>query len=938
MAYKFQLGAARLSGSTTFEEALVGESTISASAALQGASLAADGAAVLGGSLTAVGVVAGGAISSATSIDGSGDLTMGTITMTGFAVDADGDTNLKSLRVDDNSYVGSDSVTDLIQLQSDGDIIIKDGAYDFDIASHDGTNGLLLGGVLVNASAADLNFTNVAAAGTAEASKAVVLDASKNIATLGTVGCGAITSTGASSLGSISSVGAVTSTAAITAGTSFIIGSADLNEADMEKLDGITNGTAAAAKAVVLDASKNIATLGTVGCGAITSTGASSFGSISSVGAITATGVLSSSANISGSIFYGNGSGLTNISSDSVDVDDSSANSEFRLVGVAASGDGVTLVTMDTAADLITMNASTGKLTLAGPGIAIGSADITEAEFEFLDGATAGTAVASKALVLDASKNVATLGTVGCGAITSTGASSFGASTLVSLDNSAGGITNAGAVSGVSTLGVSAVASMASIQMDDGSTLGPDSVTDLWTFNGDGDTTQKNGAYDFDLASHDGTNGLKLGGVLVNASAADLNFTNVAAAGTAEASKAVVLDASKDIAGLNDVSAAGLTLSDLTDNRLPLVGASGLLQDNAAFTYVDSRAALFGYVALAVSSSASGSAYLADGLLSINDKSGDEILTVSNDGADFEVDVGVGGNVTATNFKTTDVTYSDSGITMDADGGHFTIKQDDVDKSIRIVLGATDAGTSGFGIRQADNTQIWGVMDTGAVSGSGALQVGGNVTMAGLGTATVALATDLMIINDGAGGVIKNTSLANYATALAAGANEGLASTAGRLELDLNDLAAAAVSVANDSIAIIDADGSNGSKKESIADLVTAMAGTGITATNGVLSVSAVSTPTAFGDAAATMVEGLNYASAALTAARVLTLPDSDDLDVGEFVKIKMAAGLSSTIYASIIIKVDSGDTIDGDASIRLESPYAAVSLYKVAANTWRIL
>ena len=41
------------------------------------------------------------------------------------------------------------------------------------------------------------------------------------------------------------------------------------------------------------------------------------------------------------------------------------------------------------------------------------------------------------------------------------------------------------------------------------------------------------------------------------------------------------------------------------------------------------------------------------------------------------------------------------------------------------------------------------------------------------------------------------------------------------------------MNVANDSIVIIDADDSNGSKKESIADLASAMAGTGITATNG---------------------------------------------------------------------------------------------------------
>jgi len=49
--------------------------------------------------------------------------------------------------------------------------------------------------------------------------------------------------------------------------------SAAMSEVDMEKLDGITNGTAAASKAVILDASKNIATIGTIGCSTITTSG-----------------------------------------------------------------------------------------------------------------------------------------------------------------------------------------------------------------------------------------------------------------------------------------------------------------------------------------------------------------------------------------------------------------------------------------------------------------------------------------------------------------------------------------------------------------------------------------------------------------------------------------------------------------------------------------
>ena len=57
------------------------------------------------------------------------------------------------------------------------------------------------------------------------------------------------------------------------------------------------------------------------------------------------------------------------------------------------------------------------------------------------------------------------------------------------------------------------------------------------------------------------------------------------------------------------------------------------------------------------------------------------------------------------------------------------------------------------------------------------------------------------------------------------------------LAVDLNELSAAVVDVANDSIPIIDA-GDNGSKKESIADLATGMAGTNITASSGTLGIS----------------------------------------------------------------------------------------------------
>lgn len=63
--------------------------------------------------------------------------------------------------------------------------------------------------------------------------------------------------------------------------------------------------------------------------------------------------------------------------------------------------------------------------------------------------------------------------------------------------------------------------------------------------------------------------------------------------------------------------------------------------------------------------------------------------------------------------------------------------------------------------------------------------------------------------------------------------------------VDLNGLSAAVVDVANDSLGIIDANDSNNSKKESIVDLASAMAGAGLAASSGTLTVSASATATA---------------------------------------------------------------------------------------------
>jgi len=58
----------------------------------------------------------------------------------------------------DIATLGTSEASKVVTADANGDVTIADGAYDFDVASHDGTNGLLLGGTLVTASATEVNL------------------------------------------------------------------------------------------------------------------------------------------------------------------------------------------------------------------------------------------------------------------------------------------------------------------------------------------------------------------------------------------------------------------------------------------------------------------------------------------------------------------------------------------------------------------------------------------------------------------------------------------------------------------------------------------------------------------------------------------------------------------------------------------------------------
>ena len=105
-----------------------------------------------------------------------------------------------------------------------------------------------------------------------------------------------------------------------------------------------------------------------------------------------------------------------------------------------------------------------------------------------------------------------------------------------------------------------------------GSTVGTNPAISI---NSDRDVTISDGAIDFDIASHDTSNGLKLGGTLVSATAAELNIMDGVTSTTAELNYS-------DLATLG-TSAASKVLSADANNLTKITGAVYLQEDTLSF-------------------------------------------------------------------------------------------------------------------------------------------------------------------------------------------------------------------------------------------------------------------------------------------------------------------------------------------------------------------
>jgi hypothetical protein len=422
---------------------------------------------------------------------------------------------------------------------------------------------------------------------------------------------------------------------------------------------------------------------------------------------------------------------------------------------------------------------------------------------------------------------------------------------------------------------------------------------------------------------------------------ADLNETDMEKLdgitnGTAAANKALVADANVDIASLRNIDGSG----DLTMGTITM----------------------------------SGFAVDADGDVALKSLAVDD---GSNIGCDSDADLlGLNSNLFTVN-GTQLMKGALSGSSTIYAAGSVSTSGDFAASGSMSSAGASISGTSALAVVTATSFSGSSTLEAaGAARLGSSLEVSGTVKLAGVTDTAVQVSNDSFYFKD-ADGLVKSDTIADLMTAaagdglaassgvlevgvddssieinsdalrvkaagivdamlnddVAAGlAGNGLSAASGVMALDLNELSAASVAVANDSIAIIDAD-DNSSKKESIADLVSAMAGAGLTATNGVLSTDA-GVSTAVGDANATLAEGMNFGSATFTATRTWTLPASPSN--GDIVRVKAPGSLGGN---DLIIAVDGGTShlVDGQANIRIESDAGAVACMYVGSDVWVI-
>ena len=572
--------------------------------------------------------------------------------------------------------------------------------------------GLVLGSTLVTASGTELNYLDGSTPGSATASNALVLDSNKNISGINSLSATELTGTiQTAAQPNVTSVGTLTS---LSVAGDVTVGSTTISENEIKVLDAVTPGTVKASSAVVVDENKDISTFRNLTATNLIATNVTGTlqteaqPNITSVGELTSLDV-AGDVNVGGSLNVGG----TFISQSEIlaldnaipgtaepnkamitDVNNSIANIS-SLTAVQLTG------TLQTAAQpKITSVGQLTNLDVAGDvkvggSLVVGGTFISEAEIHVLDQSMPGHAEHLKAMITDA-------------------------------DNS---IANINSLSATSLTGEIQTAAQPKIT----------SVTTL------------------DITAHDGTSvGLELGGTLVTASASELNYVDTTA-GSAQPSKALVLDSSSDISGIHNVSLVGLTAetgsftkttdsSSVSTGAIVTAGGVGI----AKKLNVGSDAAIAGNLAVAGTTTHTGDV----AITSVDDSTSEStgaLTTAGGVGIAKSLFVGANakviGDVEITGSRTqagVDVITNDTDSTSPSTGSLITAGGVGIAKKLNVgsdaavggafsVAGATALTGSASVLSTTDSSSAssGSIVTAGGVGIAKALNVGTNASVAG---------------------------------------------------------------------------------------------------------------------------------------------------------------------------------------------------------------
>lgn len=429
------------------------------------------------------------------------------------------------------------------------------------LSGHNGsTTGLSLGGVLVTATATELNY-NRATPGTASASRALILDTSRSISNIATMGVDTISTTNISLAGTM-----VTATAA-----------------QINRLS-VTPGTASANAVVVVDSDRNVTNINALTVGSLSATSLSGVIQTQSQPNITSVGSLSSlsvagALSVTGACTMGSTLAVTgNISAPAISGTVQTAlqpniTSIGTLTGLTVSG-----------------NTTLNTLSVSGVTIAGGILSSSAADLNKLQSVTDGTAQSSRALVVDSQRNIANINTLTAGTVIATNVQgtlqtaaqpnvtslgtlsglTVGGASSVSITNTTSVFQTALSISNAST-GVQLATGLSSSS----ARIGTSGSHDLHIVTSNSDRIVISSTGNIGVGAQPGTDritvagtvgvtGLSIGGTNVTASATELNRISGVIPGTAQAARCVVLDNTSSVSGLGSVSAASLTANTLT--------------------------------------------------------------------------------------------------------------------------------------------------------------------------------------------------------------------------------------------------------------------------------------------------------------------------------------------------------------------------------------